>query len=135
MTEFLIASLYIFQQCFVCLPCTDKVAWALFYILKQQNDKHDSVAFSFAAPALGSTTATLRDTYPNRTLRWTDGKSFGAETVHHHGGVVAPSDPTNRAKDMFNIVPRRHDLSWCNFRATKGKSARKLGHMVMAWKC
>lgn len=49
---------------------------------------------------------------------------FGPETVHHHGmgdgGVVATGDLTNRAKDTFNVVPRRHRLSWCNFRETKG---------------
>lgn len=32
------------------------------------------------------------------------------------GGGVATGELTNRAKDTFNIVPRRHHLSWCNFR-------------------
>lgn len=49
-------------------------------------------------------------------------------------GVVAARDLTNRAKDMFNTAPRRHHLSWCNFRPTKGRNTRKLGRMVMAWK-
>ena len=50
------------------------------------------------------------------------------------GEEVATRDLTIRAKDTFNIVPRRHYLSRCNFRETKGRNTRKLGHMVMARK-
>lgn len=60
-----------------------------------------------------------------------DGEQLGAETVHRQG---ATGDLTIRAKDTFNIVPRRHHLSWCSFRATKGRNTSKLGHMVMTWK-
>lgn len=35
-------------------------------------------------------------------------------------GVVATGDLTNRAEDTFNVVPRRHHLSWCNFRGPNG---------------
>lgn len=41
--------------------------------------------------------------------------------------VVATRDPTNGAKDTFNIVPRRHYLSRRNLRETKGRNTRETG--------
>lgn len=49
------------------------------------------------------------------------------------GGAVATGELTNRAKDTFNIVPRRHHLSWC--RETRRNLERwKFGNTSKDWK-
>lgn len=58
-----------------------------------------------------------------------DGKGF----LEQRQSIIT-GDLTIRAKDKSNIVPRRHYLSLCNYRATKGRYTNKLEHMVMAWK-
>lgn len=50
---------------------------------------------------------------------------WNRDSPSSRGGAVATGELTNRAKDTFNIVPRRHHLSWCNFRDQR-ETRRKL---------
>lgn len=78
-----------------------------------------------------------RDTFNRTTFRlWMDGREEGSglewrQSITVLVGGFTPGDLTIRAKDVFNIVPRRHYLSGCNFRAPRGETGN-LGRMLMA---